>query len=151
MQRIGKDSLAGATFIVFGLAFAIAASRYEIGTALRMGPGYFPLVLGGVLVLLGVLSIAKEFTAPDEDAIGGVPWRSVVTILGALLFFGVTIKGLGVIPALFLTAFLAALGGYKVNLPLALATATGLTVLCYLIFILALQLRLDLYGPWVGA
>lgn len=150
MQKIGKDALAGATFIAFGLAFAVAASGYELGTPLRMGPGYFPLVLGGLLVLLGVLSIAKQFTAPDEDEIGGVPWRSLLTILGALVFFGWSIRGLGVIPALFVTSFLAALGGYKINLPLALATATGLTLLCYVIFILALQLRLPMYGPWVG-
>ena len=150
MQKIGKDFLAGATFIAIGLAFAIGASGYETGTLLRMGPGYFPLVLGGLLALLGALSIGKQFTAPDEDEIGGVPWRSLATILGALLFFGFTIRGLGVIPALFVTSFLAALGGYKVNLVLALATALGLTVLCYLIFILALQLRLPLYGPWLG-
>ena len=53
MQRSVKDLLAGLVFIVFGLAFAIAASRYQLGTAFRMGPGYFPVVLGGCLVLLG--------------------------------------------------------------------------------------------------
>ena len=70
-----KDLLAGLVFIAFGLAFAIAASRYQLGTAFRMGPGYFPVVLGGCLVLLGVLIVVEGIVAGERGAIGAVPWR----------------------------------------------------------------------------
>ncbi len=150
MQRIGKDFLAGAVFIAFGLAFAVAASDYSLGTALRMGPGYFPLVLGGLLVVLGVLTVVKGFVAPDEGEVGRVPWRSLALLLGAVLFFGFTVRGLGLVPALFVTVLLAALAGFQVRLVPALVIATVLTALCYLIFVLALQLRLPLLGTWLA-
>ena len=149
MHRIGKDFFAGATFVAFGLAFAIAASGYSLGTPLRMGPGYFPLVLGGLLVLLGVLTVVKGFVAPDEGELGRVPWRSLALLVAAIVFFGFAVRGLGLLPTLFLTTFLAALAGFKVGIVPAAVTATGLTVLCYLIFILALQLRLPLLGTWI--
>ncbi len=150
MQRIGKDVFAGAIFIAFGLAFAIASSGYSRGTALRMGPGYFPLALGGLFVLLGVLTVVKGFVAPDEGEVGRVPWRSVALLVAAIVFFGFAVRGLGLLPTLFLTAFLAALAGFSVGVVKAAVTAVGLTVLCYLIFVLALQLRLPLLGTWIG-
>jgi hypothetical protein len=148
--KIGKDTLAGAMFIAIGLAFAVAASDYTIGTALRMGPGYFPLVLGGLLVLLGVLTVVKGFVAPDEGELGPVPWRALALLLGAVVFFGYAVRGLGLLPTLFLTTFLAAFAGYRARLMRALVTATGLTVMCWLIFVEALQLRLPLLGTWIG-
>ena len=151
MQRIGKDSLAGATFVALGLAFAIASSQYTIGTALRMGPGYFPLVLGGVLVVFGALIVVKGIVAPDADDVGPVPWRSLGLLVAAVLFFGFAVQGLGLVPTLFVTIFLAAFAGFKIGAVRAAVIAGGLTALCYLIFVLALQLRLPLFGPWVGA
>ncbi len=150
MQKIGKDIGAGAVFIAFGLAFAVGASGYALGTPLRMGPGYFPLVLGGLLVLLGVLTLVKGFTAPDEGELGPVPWRSLGLLLGAIVVFGFAVRGLGLLPVLFVTTFLAALAGFRITLVTALITAAGLTALCYLIFVLALQLRLPLLGTWIS-
>ena len=63
MQRSLKNLLAGAIFVAFGLAFAIAAANYDLGSALKMGPGYIPLVLGGVLVLLGAIIVAEGLLA----------------------------------------------------------------------------------------
>ena len=60
-KRAVTDILAGLIFVAFGLAFAITSLSYELGTPLRMGPGYFPLALGGILVLLGLLIVGKGF------------------------------------------------------------------------------------------
>ena len=144
-----KDLLAGATFVVFGLAFAITAATYEIGTALRMGPGFFPLVLGSLLVVLGVLIAVKGFFAADSDEIGPVPWKALALLVGALLFFGYTVRGLGVVPALFGTIFLSALAGHRARVIPAVVIAASLTALSVLIFIIALQLRLAYFGPWL--
>ena len=101
MQRAGiKDILSGLIFVGFGAAFGYAASGYPIGTAFRMGPGYFPLVLAGALAALGVAIVVKGVTAAAaETPIGPVPWRGAILILAALVFFGATVRGLGLVLA----------------------------------------------------
>ena len=150
MRGSRKDLLAGVTFVAFGLAFAVTASTYELGNALRMGPGYFPLVLGGLLVLLGVLIAIKGFVAGEGDEFGPVPWKAGVLLVGALLFFGFTVRGLGLVPALLVTVFLSAMAGRGVRVRPAVVIAAALTVLSVAIFVFMLQLRLPLLGPWLG-
>jgi hypothetical protein len=150
-KRAVTDILAGLIFVAFGLAFAATSLTYELGTPLRMGPGYFPLVLGGILVVLGLLIVGKGLVGgADTDARpGNVPWRALLLIVAAVLFFGLTVRGLGLVPATAVTVLLTALASYRTGLLAALAIAAGLTVLCVLIFLLALQLRLPLFGPWL--
>jgi hypothetical protein len=150
MHKARKELLAGATFVAFGLAFAVASAGYEVGTALRMGPGYFPLVLGGVLVLLGITIIVTGFVAGGDEDLGPVPWRSAVLLVAAVAFFGMTVRGLGLVPALLVTTLLAALAGHRTGVVAAVVIAGGLTALCVLIFVMALQLPLPLVGPWLG-
>jgi Tripartite tricarboxylate transporter TctB family len=149
MRRATKDVLAGLAFIGFGLAFAVGATAYEIGTALRMGPGYLPLVLGGLLVVLGIFIMAKGFVAGEGAAIGRVPWKATITIVAALLFFGATIRGLGVVPSVFLTALLAGFSGRRPGVVAPVVIAVGLTVTSVVIFVVALDLPLPLLGPWL--
>jgi hypothetical protein len=149
IRKARKDVFAGITFVAFGLAFAVASGTYEIGTALRMGPGYFPLVLGGVLVVLGILVVIKGFVAGEGDDLGRVPWKAVVLLLGAVLFFGFTVRGLGLALSLLVTTLLAALAGHRTGVVAAAVISGGLTLLCVLIFVMALQLRLPLLGTWI--
>jgi Tripartite tricarboxylate transporter TctB family len=144
-----KDVAAGSVFIVFGLGFTVGALAYDIGSPLRMGPGYVPLALGVVLAGLGVAIIAKGLIAGEGEPIGYVDWRAVVLVTVALLFFGITVRGLGVVGALFGATLLAALARSLTSLGEALVIAAGLTVLSVVIFIVALQLRLPLIGPWI--
>ena len=150
-KRAVTDIVAGLIFVAFGLAFAAASLRYELGTPLRMGPGYFPLALGAMLVLLGLLIVGKGLipVAGAEGQLGNVPWRALVLIVAAVLFFGLTVRGLGIVPATAVTALLTALASYRTGILAAVAIAAGLTVLCVLIFLLALQLRLPMFGPWL--
>ena len=149
VRRALKDILAGGIFVVLGLAFALGAITYDLGTPLRMGPGYVPLALGGLLAGLGVLVIVKGFVAGEGDDIGQVEWRALILIMAAMLFFGVTVRGLGVVGALFGTSLLAALARSSTKLWEALVIAVALTALSVFIFIFALQLRLPLVGPWL--
>ena len=150
-KRAVTDILAGLIFVAFGLAFAITSLSYDLGTPLRMGPGYFPLALGGLLVLLGLLIVGKGFISSSgaEGRFGSVPWRALFLIVVAVLFFALTVRGLGLVPATAVTALLTALASYRTGIRAAVAIAAGLTVLCVLIFVLALQLRLPLFGPWL--
>lgn len=145
-----KDLLAGMIFVGFGLAFGSASLNYDIGTAFRMGPGYFPLVLSGVIVVLGVIILVQSFFAgPDETPIGGVPWLALLLLMGALVFFGVTVRGLGLLPSLFITSFMSASASRQTSLLGAFAIAASLTVISVLIFIWGLGLPLRMFGPWV--
>jgi lysylphosphatidylglycerol synthetase-like protein (DUF2156 family) len=147
-----KDLLAGGTFVALGLAFAITSTTYELGTPLRMGPGFFPLVLGAILVLLGVLIAVTAFSGGggDGDDIGPIPWKAAGLLVAALLFFGYTVRGLGIVPTLLVTVFLAAMAGRQARVVPALVIAASLTALSVLIFVVALQLRLPYFGDWLG-
>ncbi len=144
-----KDLLAGGIFVGFGLAFAITSTTYEVGGLLRMGPGFFPLVLGGLLVLLGILIAIKGFVAGDGSEIGPVSWKAAALLITGLLFFGFTVRGLGLVPSLLVTVFLSAMAGRRARVIPALVIAASLTALSVLIFVFTLQLRLPLFGPWL--
>ena len=149
VRKALKDILAGSVFIAFGLFFALVSLTYEVGSPLNMGPGYFPLVLGGVLVLLGIVIVAKGFVAGEGDSIGTIPWRSAALIVAAVIFFGLTVRGLGMVPSLFITTILSAFAGLRTGVIPAVVIAAGLTILCVLIFFVGLQLRVPLIGPWI--
>jgi Tripartite tricarboxylate transporter TctB family len=59
----GKDFWAGLMYLAFGAAFMLVARNYAMGSALRMGPAYFPTVLGGILVVLGLTVFVRSFTS----------------------------------------------------------------------------------------
>jgi hypothetical protein len=144
-----KDVGAGVIFIAIGLLFGAGALNLSIGTALRMGPGYFPLVLSGLLVALGLAIVVYGL---GHSATGRlvVPWRGLVPILGAPVVFGLTVRGLGLAPALALVALLSAFGSRRMSVWLAVALTVGLTAFCVLVFSLGLGLPLRLFGPWLN-
>jgi hypothetical protein len=150
MEKGLKDFLAGLIFIGLGAAFAIGALSYPLGSALRMGPGYIPVALGGVLVLLGVLVIVEGFFAEGGE-LGPTPWRAIVLILASIFFFGLMVRRLGMAPTLFIATFIASFSSREMRLLPALAIALVLTVFCILIFVKALGLPVPLFGPWLSA
>lgn len=148
------DLLAGGTFIVLGLAFAIGGSRYDVGSALRMGSGYVPLALGGILTVLGLVIVVASFRGVDPTVAnadrGPVPWPRMGLLVAAILFFGFTVGGLGLGPTLLVTTFVAALAGQGTKPLRAALIAVGLTAMCLGIFVGLLQLRLPVLGDWLG-
>jgi hypothetical protein len=150
MARSPKDILAGLAFVGIGLAFAVGATSYKIGTTLQMGPGYFPFVLGGLLAVLGGTIAARGVRGGEEGPIGQVPWRAVVLLTAAIVFFGATARGLGLVPATVVAALLASLASRRTGLVGIALIAAGLTILAILIFVVGLRLRLPLLGPWIG-
>ncbi|MCZ0962624.1 tripartite tricarboxylate transporter TctB family protein, partial [Paracoccus benzoatiresistens] len=82
------DIAAGLFFMALGGFFGWQALQMEIGTSLRMGPGYFPIVLSGLLFLLGAVILFKAFGRPDDEPFGRIAWRGILFILPAPIFFG---------------------------------------------------------------
>jgi hypothetical protein len=143
------DALAGLLFILFGLLFGVQSLGLEIGTAFRMGPGYFPLVLSGLLLLLGGLIVASAIRDPGGEKMGLMAWRGVLFILPAPILFGLTVRGLGFVPAVFLTTLVAALATQKMRLPWAILLAAGVTFFATLVFSFGLGLPFRRFGPWL--
>jgi hypothetical protein len=149
MQKAVRDLLAGLIFIAFGLTFASIASTYELGTAFHMGPGYFPLLLGGLLIVLGIAVAAEGVLRGEQTPIGDIPWRGLIFLTAAVLVFGFCVRRLGLAPALFMSVLLAAFSSIRTGVFAALAMAVGLTALCILIFVEGLGMPVALIGPWL--
>ncbi|GIF62768.1 membrane protein [Asanoa ishikariensis] len=143
------DILAGGIFVLIGGAFVVGSLGYSLGTPLRMGPGYFPLLVGAVMGALGLAIVVKGLVAGEVITLTAVPWRAVAAIVIAVVFFGFTVRRLGFVPTSFVTALLTTLASSRVRPWWALAVAAGLTLGATLIFVVALQLRIPLFGPWL--
>ena len=104
--RSQRDFFAGLIFLAFGAVAAIVARNYPIGSAVRMGPGYFPFVLGCILAALGVLILVRGLLRPGP-ALERTYWRPLILILGAIAVFAFSVESLGIALA---TALLVAIG-----------------------------------------
>jgi hypothetical protein len=145
-----RDLLAGGIFVLAGAYFALEALNYEVGTPFRMGPGFMPLALGAVLAGLGLTIAASGWEKPDREKPLPPSWRGIALIIGVVIFFGITIRGLGFVPVVFISALASALAS-RLNSPaFAALLALGLTVLCTAIFVIGLGMTVPWFGPWLG-
>jgi hypothetical protein len=149
-RRSFPDVLAGGFFVLIGGAFAVGSLGYGLGTPLRMGAGAFPLLAGSIVAALGLAIVIKGLIAGEVVSFGAIPWRAIAVIVLAVLFFGFTVRGLGFVPTSAVTALVTTLASSRVRLLTAVAVAAGLTVASTLIFVVGLQLRIPLWGPWLG-
>lgn len=107
-----KDFWAGLMFVAFGIGFMIVARNYAMGTAVRMGPAYFPTVLGGILAVIGLAIFAKSF-ATNGPPVPRFVLRPMTLIVVAIVLFGVFLKPLGLIVCAAILIGLGALGGHE--------------------------------------
>ena len=143
------NGLCGALLMLAGLFFAIQSANLEIGTAFRMGPGYFPLVLSIILIGLGAVVFVSALRYESEP-IGHIAWRGMLFILVAPILFGLLLRGLGFIPAIFVTAVVASFASTRMRPLYAVVIAAILTLFTTLVFVRALGLPFRLFGPWIG-
>ena len=142
------NGLCAALFIGLGAFFAIESLGLEIGTAFRMGPGYFPLLLASALVLLGLV-ILVQATRVEGEPIGLIAWRGMLLILPAPIFFGLTVRGLGFLPSIFLTALIASFASQRMKPGMAILLSAGVTLFSFIVFSYALGLPFQRFGPWL--
>ena len=154
-----KDFFAGLMFLAVGLAFAWGATTYSLGSGARMGPGYFPLMLG---VLMAVLCAAITFKSLVVETVGGDKvgkwaWKPLFFIIAANVVFGVLLAGVpalkipafGLIVAIYAVTFIASMAeaGWKVKNTLILATV--LAIGSYIAFIMALKLQFPVWPSFI--
>lgn len=154
-----KDFFSGVVFMAVGGAFAWGATTYTVGSGARMGPGYFPLMLGVLLALLGAVITFKAMVVETEDGekIGKWIWRPVGYIVGANLAFGILLGGLpsiklpamGMVIAIIALTLIAAKAGTEFRLKEILILSAILVVGSYVTFILLLKLQIQVWPTFI--
>ena len=154
-----KDFFSGLMFMGVGVAFAWGATTYKVGEGARMGPGYFPLMLGVLMAVLGIAITFKSLVVETVggDKIGKWAWKPLVYIIAANLLFGVFLGGLpsiklpamGLIAGIYVLTFVASMAenGWKVKNTFILATV--LAVGSYIAFVLVLKLQFAVWPAFI--
>ena len=145
--RDNKGFWSGLMFIGMGAATLTLAVDYRLGSALRMGPGYFPSLLGGVLMLLGILVLAKGLKSPEPMA-GQWSLRALVLLPLSLVLFGWLMERAGFVPALVVLVVGSSAAGEEFNVLEALMLAAILTFGAVAVFIWGLGLPFPLVAGW---
>lgn len=156
-----KDFFSGLLFIVVGVAFAWGATTYNVGTGARMGPGYFPLILGICMAILGAFILFESLVIETEDGdkIGSWAWKPLFFIIAANLLFGLLLAGLpsigfpafGLIVAIYALTFVASLAGEEFSFKAVFVLATILAIMSYAAFILLLKLQFPVWPVFLTA
>ncbi|MDO8279184.1 MAG: tripartite tricarboxylate transporter TctB family protein [Burkholderiaceae bacterium] len=157
--KSSKDFWSGIMFGVMGLGFAVGATSYNVGEGARMGPGYFPLMLGAILAIMGGVILVKALVVEtvDGDKIGRWAWRPLCYVLGSNLAFGVLLGGLpsiklpamGMVVAIYALVIIAGRAGDNFKLREMLILSTVLAIGSYLAFIVLLKLQIPVWPTFI--
>lgn len=137
--RKNRDFWCGVMLIVVGGVALFMAREYQMGTALRMGPGYFPVVLGALLILFGLYCIASGLRNKEKIE-GNWSLRGLIVLPLSLVLFGLLMEYAGFVPALMVLIFGSALAGNEFKLVEVLLLSIGLTAFSVVLFIWGLGL-----------
>ena len=140
-----KDFWAGLMLIAVGTLAVVLARDYPLGTVVRMGPGYFPVVLGALLVLFGIYVLVKGLRSADKIEAG---WslRALIVLPLALALFGFLMDRAGFVPALVVLVFGSAAAGSEFKLVEIVALTVVLTALSVAVFVWGLGLPYPLFA-----
>ncbi len=147
--RNPNDFWSGLLFLAVGGAAVLLAQQYPLGTAFKMGPGYFPTALGGLLAVVGLLAVLRSFIRPGT-ALEPFHWRLLLIVTGSTVLFGLLVRGAGLGVAAPVLVLATAAASVYFRWRTALILAAGLTVLSALLFVKGLGLPIPLIGPWFG-
>jgi hypothetical protein len=154
-----KDFFSGLLFIAIGIAFAWGATTYNVGEGARMGPGYFPLMLGIVLAVIGAVVLFTSLVVETEggDRVGKWAWRPLFFIIAANLLFGVLLGGLpsiglpamGMIAAIYGLTIVSSMADGHFHIRNTLILATVLAIGSYVAFIVLLKLQIAVWPTFI--
>ena len=140
-----KDFWSGLIFVVMGAFIAIyAATHYQMGSALRMGPGYFPLWLGSLTFLLGALVFGRSFVLVGPK-VPAFHWRPMIFIIGACVLYGYILKPVGLVLSTVVLTALSAFGGHEFKAKEVAWLCVVLVIFSVAIFVWGLKLPFPLW------
>lgn len=144
-----KDFWSGVIFLTAGLAAVGLARSYTVGTAMRMGPGYFPSVLGGLLALIGLALIGRTWFQAQAP-VGRLAFSKLALVMLSNVLFALLLRRLGLAGALILLVVISAYASKRFRWPVALALAGGLAFGSSIVFVWLLGLPIPIIGTWFG-
>lgn len=149
MIRSSKDFYAGLLYVFFGASAFVVARDYNMGTAFRMGPAYFPTVLSVLLIVIGVASVIRAFIVPGTP-VGRLALSGLLWVTASVVLFGFLVRGAGLAVALPVLVVSSATASAKFRWRPTLVMAVGITIFCVLVFLKGLGIPLPVIGPWFG-
>jgi hypothetical protein len=149
MIRSTKDFWAGLLYIFFGSIAIIVARDYGMGTGVKMGPAYFPTILGALLAGIGLISVIRSFITPGTP-IGAFAFKGLILVTASVVLFGFIARGVGLVVALPLLVVMSASASKRFRWRTALIMAAVLTMFCSVVFVEGLGIPLPIVGPWLG-
>jgi hypothetical protein len=144
-----KDFWTGVIYIAFGLAAIIIGKDYSMGTAVKMGPAYFPNILSGILILIGAISLFRSFLKPGSP-FGAFALKGLIMMISSIILFGFIVRGAGLVIALPILVIVSSYASIQFRWKYSIALAAGLTVFCILVFLKGLGVPLPILGSWFG-
>ena len=145
--RSPKDLIAGLLFIGTGIAAIAIAANYTLGTAARMGPGYFPRLLGMLLIVLGAILTVRSLRLTGPP-LPGWKWRPVLVTLGSVVVFGLIVNHAGLVVSTILLIVMASAASHEFRPREAVISGIALAALAVGVFVIGLKLQI---GIWPGA
>jgi uncharacterized membrane protein len=143
--RNQRDFGAGVMYIVIGLFFTLVATQYQMGTAAKMGPGYFPFFLGILMTLLGLLVLVKSLRATAMiESIPEFNWRIIGQITGAVVLYGLLLPRMGFLIAVVVLVLVSASASKEFTWKGSLINAAFLVAFTYSVFVMGLKLQFPL-------
>lgn len=155
-----KDFFAGLLYLVVGVGFAWGATNYTIGNGARMGPGYFPMLLGIILAIIGCIVAFKAMVVetPDGDPVGKFAWKPLFFIIMANFVFGILLGGvpslgipaMGLIVAIYALTIVAAMAGQEFKWLEVIILGTILAIGSWFAFVWGLKLQFQVWPSFIG-
>lgn len=147
--RNPREFWSGVMFTIIGLAAVLIGRDYAMGSAGRMGPGYFPTVLGGLLALLGLVALVRSFFTEGEP-LGKFAVKESLLILVAVVLFGLLLRGAGLLVSVVVLVMVSAYASEKFEWKSSVLLAIGGAIFCALVFVLGLGVPMPILGTWFG-
>ncbi len=143
--RNQRDFGAGVMYMVIGLFFAIVATRYQYGSAAKMGPGYFPFWLGMLMAAMGLLVLVRSLGAKATiEAIPKFNFKVIGLITGSIILYGILLPKMGFIVAVLVLVMVASSASKEFSWKVALINAVVLIAFTYSVFVIGLKLQFPL-------
>ena len=145
-----KDFWAGLMFIGFGAFFAGFGVQYNIGTAAKMGPGYFPTLLGVITILLGMITLAGGMSgkaSAEKTEKFDLPTLSLILV--SIVIFGLLLRPLGLLASLVMLVVISSYASHEFAWKGALINAAVLIAVCLVLFVWGLKLQFPLWPSFL--
>ena len=150
--RSQKDFASGLMFILVGLSFSFVARGYSMGTAAKMGPGYFPFWLGIVLAILGALVLWGSLTSKaEEDQLARWDLKILLWILGSVVLFGLLLKPLGMVLSVVVLVLVSSMASHEFSWKGAVLNAILLVIISMGAFVYGINLQMPVWPAFLAS